>query len=343
MRRDPGAGRSVAKEVARERGGGPRLGEPWRRRSRSRTPRTTALAVVAAILALGLTGTASVSAAEGEPGEGWAPALRFGFGLHLQGLDGNAVAPNSTLAIQTDPAFRTAGAPGDSAVTEEVRVGLRVYAPEKLLPESAFAPRLFLEGGFEKPLDDGFIASRYNFDFDILNTGGVGGDVSAFCPEAPPTQSCSYEAKTTVDILYNWWIGLGADFRLPIADGQYHLVPTLAYFGQAFESEGVFSVNLSQTLGSDEPRRITSEGDEEILHGIAAGLGLEIDVFEGESVSARIFLETRGAWLLNDREVPFSGTNPVPTVDFQSADFLVRPSGFVLTTAGGVELRFTGL
>ncbi|MAG31961.1 MAG: hypothetical protein CL908_13825 [Deltaproteobacteria bacterium] len=306
--------------------------------------------LVASLLAgVGIGLATSPSIAAEEIPEGWSPALRLGVALHLQGLDGAAVSPDSLDPIRIPPTTpgepdRSSGStPGDSAQTAVIRAGLRIYAPEDLLGERAYAPRLFLQAGFEKPLDDGFVASRYNFDFDVFDLGDITGDVSDFCPEAPPTTTCSYEGRILVDILANWHFGLGADFRLPIADGQYHVVPTLEYFGQAFEAEGSFGVTLAQSQGgTDDVRMIAEKSDTEIVHGVAAGLGLEVDVWQADWLAAKLFLNSRAAWILTDRETNFSGMNPTPTVNFNQADFTARPSGFIVTTGAGIEFRWTG-
>ncbi|MBJ21480.1 MAG: hypothetical protein CL933_18895 [Deltaproteobacteria bacterium] len=290
---------------------------------------------------------AAETAAEKKEAEGWVPALRLGVGVHVQGLNGSASSPDSLDPIRNPPTLpgepdrSSANAPGDSAVTEFIRVGMRLYAPENLLGEGA--PRLFAQAGVETPLDDGFIAGRYNFDVDILDFGTTTGDVSDFCPEVPPTTLCSYEARIFVDILANWHFGIGSDFRLPIADGQYHIVPTLEYFGQAFESEGTFGVTLSQGLGTeDDPRVISEKSQTEFIHGVAAGLGLEVDVWEADWLAARLFLNARAAWLLTERKASFSGMNPTPTVNFNQANFSAQPSGIVLTIASGIEFRWKG-
>lgn len=291
---------------------------------------------------------------------GWTPAFRIGPAIHLQGLDGSVSGPDTLPFIQLpspnpdNPAtvanegfdVSTQGAPGDSAQTIEFRFGLRLYAPEIPLPiDDEVRPRPFIQVGAERPLDDGFVAMRYNtgFDTSVASLYGTNRTLSEFCPGTPATQACAYASRVYVDILANWSFGLGADFPLPIAENQYHLTPFVEYFGQAFESNAEFVLNLSQSATSDSRRPIKSTTDTEILHGIAAGLGLEVDVYETKWFGLRLFLESRAAWILNGREVRFSGVNATPTTNFSSADFMVRPSGFAVTTAGGIEIRLNGL
>lgn len=280
--------------------------------------------------------------------EGWTPALRVGFAsVHVQGLDGSLVSPDSLEAIREPPTTpgvedrSSPGAPGDSAVTQLIRLGIRVYAPEELLGERERfgSPRLFVQAEVDAPLDDGFIAARYDEDFDGSELTGVIGD---FCPEVPPTESCAYSGRVKVDIKANWTLEVGADFELPFGEGQYHVVPTFGYFGQAYEAHGDFKVTLSQASVNDNVRKISTTSDTEFLHGVAAGLGLEIDVYESSLIRGKLFLNGRAAWLLNDRETRFSATNPIPTVNFNQANFMARPSGFVTAVSAGFEVRWTG-
>ncbi len=307
------------------------------------------VSVFLASVALINIGSSSPTHAADDPPEGWSPAFRLGFAVHVQGLDGSAVSPDSLDPVRISPTMpgeidtSSGSAGGDSAVTEAIRLGLRLYAPERLLGESPYAPRLFMQADFEQPLDDGFVASRYNFDFDVLDLDDVSGDVSDFCPEVPPTTTCSYDARVLVDILGNWHVGVGADFRLPIADGQYHLVPTLEYYGQAVEVEGTFGLTLSTSQAdTDNIRTIAKKSGVEVSHGVAAGLGLEVDVYRGGGLAAKLFLNSRAQWLLTGREVSFSAMNPTPTTNFMSADFIGRPSGFIVTSSAGIEIRWTG-
>ncbi len=296
----------------------------------------------------------SVANAElgGEPAResGWMPSFRISPGIHIQGLDGNTVSQDALPALRVpvpdDPAtapredqYATPGAPGDSATLIAFRFGLRLYAPEALLslPDRA-RPRLFIEAGAEVPLDDQFVAARYNFDFDRGD-----GTVADFCPGATQSDSCSYAARVNVDLLANWNVGIGADFTLPIWERQYHLVPYVGYFGQAYEADGRFGLKLNVPGQSDVTNSIKAESGTEIVHGVSAGLGLEIDVYDGPRVDSRLFLESRMSWILTDRETNFSGTNPTPTPNFDTADFLARVSGFVVTLAAGFEFRFVGL
>lgn len=290
---------------------------------------------------------------------GWVPAFRVGPALHIQGLDGSVNSPDSLPFLQgpsgvpdnpntpANEGFNVSpqGAPGDSAQTIEFRFGLRLYAPEDLIPiDDELRPRLFLQVGAERPLDDGFVALRYDqtFDNSVSQLYGAGRTVGEFCPGTSP-QACAYAARVNFDILANWSVGLGADFTLPVWEDQFHLVPFVEYFGQAFESDSEYSLTLSRTNQSDSKTTIQSESDTEILHGIAAGLGFEVDVYETSWYALRLFLESRAGWILSDREVRYDGTNPTPTPNFNTADFMVRPSGFVVTTGGGIEIRFIGL
>ncbi len=305
------------------------------------------LAGLSAVLVVA-SGSAAVEPGPDWEPEGWSPAFRIGMGVHVQGLDGNVFSPDSLDPIRIPPTNplvpdrSSSGAPGDSATTQVVRVGLRLYSPEDLLFESRWAPRLFLEAGFEAPLDDGFTASRYNADFDNNPRNPNEPLPAVACPEAVVGSSCSYRGTTTVDILYNWNAAIGVDFRLPIAKGQYHLVPRVEYFGQAYDSEGRFDLTISQSLASSDLRPIRADGGTEILHGIGTTLGLEVDVYRGASFGTRLFVESRTAWILSDRKNEFEGTNAVPTVNFDTAEFLLRPSGFVVTAAAGIEIRWLG-
>ena len=282
-----------------------------------------------------------VDEATGTPDpEGWTPSVRIGFGFHVQGLDGSAFSPDSLPPIQSDPDFASVGAPGDSAKSPAFRLGIRLYAPEDLLGESRYAPRIFIQGLLERPLDDGFIASRYDVDFDFLD-----GDVGDVCPLTPPTRTCSYSAKTSVDILYNWAVTAGLDIRLPVWEGQFHLVPSFGYFGQATEGEGTFGLILASSvgLGSDDDRAMSASSGTEVSHGVTTGLAFEIDVLDGEAFSAKVFLETNASWILTNRDSRFSSTNVTPTPNFNQAEFLIRPSGFAVMSGAGVEIRWRGL
>jgi hypothetical protein len=311
------------------------------------------------ILALGLMVAAPHRALADASASQWTPAFRIGPGLHVQGLDGSVFGPDTPIFIHTpsptpdnpattaDEGFdvSTLGAPGDSIQTVEFSFRLRLYAPQDLFEfteKSRIRP--FIQMGAERPLDDGFVAMRYNstFDTSVASRYGAGRTLSEFCPGTPATQACAYESRVRVDVLATWSAGFGADFTLPIAEDQYHLVPFVEYFGQAYQSESEFELTLRQSLSSDNTKTIKSKTGTEILHGVAAGLGFEVDVYEAKWFAIRLFLESRAAWLLNDREARTSATNPTPTPGFNTADFMVRPSGFVVKAGGGLEIRLIG-
>lgn len=290
----------------------------------------------------------------------WTPALRVGAGIHVQGLDGRIFGRDALPLLQgpsplpDDPGtsavedfdFSTTSAPGDAATTIEFRFDLRLYAPENLLPlPDKIRPRLFVQMGAEVPLDDGFVAARYDENFDTRVTAlyGAALDVSDFCPNTPSTQACNYAARTNFDIIANWSFGVGADFTLPVFENQFHLVPYLGYYGQAYESDSSFVVNLAQSIASsDVKQEISGTSDTEILHGVSAGLGLEVDLYQGDLIALRLFLESRATWILSDREASYDGTNPTPITNFSSADFLIRPSGFIVSQSAGLEVRWIG-
>ncbi len=288
----------------------------------------------------------------------WTPAFRVATGIHVQGLDGRIFGRDALPFLQgpsgvpDDPGttqmedfdFSTTSAPGDSATTIEFRFDLRLYAPENLLPlPDKFRPRLFVQMGAEIPLDDGFVAARYDANFDTNVRGELGAEVSDFCPNTPTTRACTYAARTNFDIIANWSFGVGADFTLPVFEDQFHLVPYLGYFGQAYESDSSFVVTLAQSISSsDVDQEISGASGTEILHGISAGLGFEVDLYKGDLIALRLFLESRATWILTDRETSYDGTNPTPITNFSSADFLIRPSGFIVTQSAGLEVRWNG-
>lgn len=291
-------------------------------------------------------------AAEGDDLAGWEVGVQLNFGVHTQSLDGTAIVPDSLDRIRfspTDPSepdVSSGAAPGDSATTPYLGGTLRLYAPEDLfgarLATKSWMPRLLLEAGAEAQLDNAFRASRYDFNFDVLDDpGGMTGPAD-FCPQEPPdpVDTCSYSSRTTVDLLANWMVGIGADFKLPTEYVEYHLVPTFGYFGQAYESQGDFTVTLSQGLGTDDDRTIRGSGDVEILHGLYAGLGLGVDVWESDGMTARLSLNGRVAWIYWGSASEFSAVNPVPTPNFSSANFSIEPQELVINAFAGVEIRF---
>lgn len=318
------------------------------RRTRARAARDFGCRLLAVILLIGA--APRVCAADGSD---WTPAFRIGPAIHIQGLDGSVRSPDSLPFIQgpsgvpdnpatpADEGFNVSpqGAPGDSAQTIEFRFALRLYAPEDLIGGGdRYRPRFFVQVGAERPLDDGFVALRYNQTFNSTAPADYGQPLTAFCPSAT-AQACAYAARVNVDVLANWSLGFGADFTLPVWEDQFHLTPFVEYVGQAVESDSSFELSLSATGVSDIRRTIRSKSDTELLHGIATGLGFEIDVYQGSWFDLRLFLESRAAWILNDRDIRYDGTNPTPTPNFNTADFMARPSGFIVTTGGGIEIR----
>lgn len=290
--------------------------------------------LLAVVLSISSVATAPASAADEEP-RGWTPALRLGMGVHSQGLDGDAFSPDALVS--------PSGAPGDSIVTIGFRGGMRLYAPEDLLPSDSWtAPRLFLTASVDVPLDDGFIASRYDSNFDINDTFEPGVSISEFCPNAPPTQSCVYSSRTKLDLLVNFSAGIGAEFQLPIAEGQFHVSTTLEYFGQSVETEGTYSLESTASLGVSAESSIAEKSSSETLHGISTGLALGVDVYDNEWIAARFFVESKVAWILSDREVDVRGPPADPPDPFATVFFRVRPSGFLVTGGAGMEFRWAG-
>jgi hypothetical protein len=265
---------------------------------------------------------------------GWEYGLMVGFGVHNQGLDGAAFSLDVPEAIRTD----SAQAPGDSATTPFLSVTTSVFFPEDLLGTSDFAPRLVFDLGADFQLDNAFRASAYNFDFDVLDGGGT---VGQYCPQ-PGVKTCSYEARVRVDVLANWYAGVGFDFTLPVAERRYHVTPGFGYFGEAYESEGLFSLSGSDNLASDDENSISSTSDAEVLHGLYGRLGLGVDVWETGAFTSRLSINGRAAYILSDRETTYSGSNPNPPDDFtfDQANFMARPSSWVFTVYAGVEVRF---
>ncbi len=255
--------------------------------------------------------------------------LMVGFGVHTQGLDGYAISPDSLPAIRD----LSGGAPGDSATTPFLSVAATLFMPEDLLGTSAFAPRLLLDFGADFQLDNQFRASAFNFGKD-------GADVGDFCPGAGPNDACSYESRVRVDVIANFYAGAGFDFALPFQERRYHVMPGFGYFGQAYDSNGYFTLSGSDNLASEDVSRIDSSSDTEFLHGLYGRLGLGVDVWEAGPFTSRLSVNGRAAYILSDRETTYSGTNPDDTPFFNQADFMARPSGWVFTVYAGVEVRY---
>jgi hypothetical protein len=309
------------------------------------------LAVVAVSLLLSLVLGGSASAqGEDERAEprGWEYGLMFGFGVHSQGLDAAAISPDSLDFIREPPTTpgvkdtSSGTAPGDSATTPYLNLTARLYLPEDLLGEGYHVPRILFDLGADFPLDNSFRGGAYDFDFDTLDFTNPSQDPADFCPQEQPdpVDACSYAARTTVDILANWTVGVGLDFTLPVLEDRYHVIPSFGYFGQAYESDGTFSVTLSSNVASDDVRSIQASSDTEILHGLYAGLGLGVDVWEAMGMTSRLSLNGRAAYILTDRETTYSGTNPTPTPNFNTSDFIARPSSWVFSAFAGFEIRY---
>jgi hypothetical protein len=294
------------------------------------------IAVCAVVLGFSPT---SGRAAEDDLSESWIPALRLGFGVHTQGTDGYVASQSALPAIQD----MLSSASGDSMTTPFFKGGLRLYTPEF---EFRGKPRLFFLANGEIPFDDDFIASSliltYNRNPDDFN---IPGGLGTVCPGAGggtgnTVSSCSYNARSQISLIAQWQAGIGIDWTLPIDERQYHIAHTLEYYGEAYDSEGRYVQILSRTTNGqpdNEETSIVQSGPTESLHGIAASFFAEVDAWEGEHLTGRLFVGTRLGWILSDRESSYSGSDATG-----SADFLVRPSSFLISVSGGFEIRWKG-
>jgi hypothetical protein len=300
----------------------------WTRTTRghARPPLVLALATLSAVWLV------SAAHAQQEPEEespGWTPSLSLGFGITSQGLEGTS---------QTDLQTADGGTvPIGAGESNELRVqyfepSASLYAPP--IWDGGWAPRLFVHGGLQVPLSDGFIAQNY------VGTFGQGDDLDGNCP-APAPRTCVVKSKNSVSLDGNWFVGIGVDLTLPVSRRQFHLRPSIDYFGQSWKAEGEIE-RTSTTNPPGQPltsvfESIDASSDTQIMHGVGPRLQFILELAEVGQFGVDLFLETQFYWIVSDNAVQFTGSSADG-----NASFVTEVDSFVGQGGGGVRIVWKG-
>jgi hypothetical protein len=281
---------------------------------------------------------------------GWTPSLSVGFGITSQSLSGTS---STTLqAANGNPVVLGAGDSNDLRA-QYFSGTAELYAPP--LTDGGWAPRLFVHAGGQIPLSDEFVAQNY------LGTFGTGDDLAGNCkggvePITGGTQTlqpraCVVRGKNTVSLNGNWFAGIGVDLTLPISRRQFHLRPSIDYFGQSWEAEGLVARTSAVSVRPDPPlpalppaervqnriEAIKATSDTNIMHGVGPRLQLVLQLAEVGEFGVDLFLETQFYWILSDNDVQFSGSNAAGSASFES-----EVDSFVGQGGGGIRVVWKG-
>ena len=290
----------------------------------------------------------------------WQPTLALGFNVHSQGLEGTTETPRFVPADPPNPAsgwFATGRGEKNRLqnIFFDAKVGL--YAPP--FSSEGLTPRLFIYAGAQMPFTDTFTAYRYNRAYAEGKTVGVcGGSDPGFNPPLADLSSCAITARNNVKLNGTWYAGLGVEFTLPYRQRRFHLRPSIAYMGQSYSATGdVETFEFERNVSIFREESVSGSHGSQVVHGFGPAFELGIDFAQVGPIGIEIYLETRFAWLIGNRDVSFSDdpqmrtctttvtardgsktTTPCAT-DQLSAEFSVGLDQFI--AQGGAGLRFT--
>jgi hypothetical protein len=260
---------------------------------------------------------------------GWTPSISVGFGLTSQSLDGTA---------ETDlPTADGGTVPIGAGISNDLRAqyfepSASLYSPPLL--DGGWAPRLFVHAGGQVPLSNTFIAQNY------VGTFGIGDDLNGNCP-APDPRACVVKSKSSVMLNGNWFAGIGVDLTLPVSRRQFHLRPSIDYFGQSWQAES----SIERTSTTNPPGQpltslfetIDASSEKKIMHGVGPRLQFILELAEVGPIGVDLFLETQFYWILSDSAVQISGSSADG-----NASFTTEVDSFVGQGGGGVRIVWKG-
>ncbi|MEM9174232.1 MAG: hypothetical protein AAGC67_03285 [Myxococcota bacterium] len=303
-------------------------------------------ALLLSLLAISLPAVANAQTVEAEQdaperseddGPGWMPSLLFHMGAFTAALDGETVSSESTF----DPGE------GDSFLTTTVGFEARLHTPLRSDLEVLGKPRLFLSGGFHRPLAEGLIAERIGSSFTRTNGGVPNPLFTQNCPDQIPeigggltsAETCDLTIRNRVSIDAMWFAGIGLDFTLPISENQFHILPSISYYGLSAQSVGEFERTTRAGLNADDfIETANTVGDPELYHGISPAIAFLVDVYEEGPWRWSMFVEGRWIFFFDDPDLESGsslGTNNLgftASIDDNAPQF-----------TSGVQVMFTGL
>ena len=183
--------------------------------------------------------------------EGWQFEVGAGFLLHSQAQSADVSvdwAPGQPDLSLSNGRVEPALAPGFT---------LEATVLTPALTSHEYAPRLFVQAGYENLLEDSFATYR-GFDSSALSGSGicnipseitvqVGGNPEAAIP-VPGLDSCDSTTSIDTAIQDMWFLGVGVQVPLPIFEDRMKLRLGLNYLGQRW-GDAKFSWSRSQTWG----------------------------------------------------------------------------------------------
>ena len=135
-----------------------------------------------------------------------------------------------------------------------------------------------------------------------------------------------------------WYAGIGIDFTLPVAENQFHIQPSIDYYGLAIQSVGELERSSSGSFLDDFVEQANAVGNAKVFHGISPTLALSVDVFEEGPWRWSMFMQGRAVFLLNDPRVTSSSV-----LDANSVVFKAGIDDLILQVQGGFQVQWTGL
>ncbi len=268
----------------------------------------------------------------------WMPSIGFNFGFHTQSIDGTTSSSTATITPGN----------GDSYISQLVGFEGRLYTPLRF-EDVPTKPRLFISSRFYLPLAEELIAERIEANFSRNPGGGGGGDDPAFLTNCAvnipdlsgnpsPGQSCSLRIRNKVTIEEMFSAGLGIDLTLPIFDEQFHIQPSLEYFGMTVQSVGEFRRTTAGNPGvNDLVETAAAVGDQEFYHAISPALTFLVDVYEEGPFRWSMWMQGRVMFFLNEPSIRSGsslGTNQI--------GFLVEIDDFAPQATVGFHVTYTG-
>lgn len=274
---------------------------------------------------------------DAEPGElDWMPTGAFQFGAYTQSISGRTSASASTIQSGN----------GDSYISEIIGFEGRLHTPFQL--EVPTRPRLYLTAGFQIPLAEGLIAERIEANFDRSPPGQPSPSPAflANCANQIPAggggladgQTCSLRIRNRVTIEAMWNAGLGIDLTLPVLENQFHIMPSIEYFGMAVQSVGEFRRTTAGNPGVNDFIEIADAvGDAEIYHGVSPALTFLVDVYEEGSFRWSMFAQGRVIFFLNEPDVQSTSSLGQNDITFTIGIDDFAPQGTM-----GFQVTYTG-
>jgi hypothetical protein len=320
----------------------------------SRSPGSRLWSASVAVFLGGLLLASGESAAEGEAPtgpdlRGFEPALMIGFGVHAQDLRGKQSADFVEVTPGRQGKLRFSFSEAEAVL----------YSPTI---SERFGLRFFVRGGGQFPFTREQVAEN-----SIASYDSVADEASyrEFCPEAAPqapgdnapgfeigtggTGFCEVRGRNEAIVNGSLTAGLGFDITLPIASKQFHLRPSINWFGQSLKGEArtVRSTSLERThncSARDEFRTIggmqvlcndrtlnnnnrdrtdsytvtymqtdevRSKSGERWMHGLGPRLELDIEVAKVGNMIFEFFAQVGIYWILTDRTIEHSSTGQI--------------------------------